>query len=174
MSFRIASNCSGCMACVATCPTGAIQARAGALQVIDASRCVECGACGAACPDGAVLDGSGEVFSTWEMPRGRRAFVDLARCTGCGWCAEACTVDAVAPLALRGLDGEPMRVARVDEGRCTGCGGCVMACGAGALRVAARDDPRLDGWRVANGAALRALGATVPASGDGGIPSGRP
>lgn len=169
MSFQIASNCSGCMACVVTCPTGAIRSHGGALQVIDAARCVDCGACGAACPEGAVLDATGEVFSTWELPRGKRAAIELGCCTGCEWCVEACGVDALLPIVFEGVDGESIRLVRIDEGRCTGCGWCVQACTTGAITVASRDDPRRDRWRSENGAVLRSLGARVPGEASAGV-----
>ncbi|NDY58913.1 4Fe-4S dicluster domain-containing protein [Desulfovibrio sulfodismutans] len=52
--------CTGCGACVACCPTGALSLQAGKASV-DRSLCVGCGACLRACPTGAV-----------SLPRARR------------------------------------------------------------------------------------------------------
>jgi hydrogenase-4 component H len=48
-----ASRCDSSAACVAVCPTGAIELEA-ATWVVDAGRCVFCGACEAACPRDAI------------------------------------------------------------------------------------------------------------------------
>ena len=46
-------KCSGCEACVSTCPLDAISMADGAATV-DASTCSDCGACVDACPSEAI------------------------------------------------------------------------------------------------------------------------
>jgi len=45
--------CTGCGACTAVCPTGAISLDGGTAR-IDQSRCIGCQACARACPKGAI------------------------------------------------------------------------------------------------------------------------
>lgn len=47
--MTITSTCTGCTACVAVCPTAAIEVIPGSIRVID-SLCVQCGYCQAGCP----------------------------------------------------------------------------------------------------------------------------
>jgi anaerobic sulfite reductase subunit C len=49
-------DCTGCEACVAACPDGAVVIRDGVAR-IDADRCLGCGACAAACPESAIAVG---------------------------------------------------------------------------------------------------------------------
>ena len=46
-------ECTGCGACVDTCPEGAIT-MGGDVAVVNASTCTECGLCVDACPMGAI------------------------------------------------------------------------------------------------------------------------
>ncbi len=50
-------KCTGCGACVAACPTGAIHLVNG-VATVDADRCRECEVCMPACPVGAILPAS--------------------------------------------------------------------------------------------------------------------
>ena len=49
-------KCSGCEACVATCPLDAI-AMTDSVAVVDATTCSDCGACVDACPSEAITAG---------------------------------------------------------------------------------------------------------------------
>jgi ferredoxin len=53
MTVAVASACTACGACLATCPTGALLAAPGRPAVVDA-RCVDCLACVEVCPVDAV------------------------------------------------------------------------------------------------------------------------
>jgi ferredoxin len=48
-----AEQCTGCEACVQSCPLEAIQVADG-LAKVDESTCGDCGACVDACPTGAI------------------------------------------------------------------------------------------------------------------------
>jgi len=68
--FRIDENlCTGCGACVATCPDGAISMR-GCSAVIDQTRCTSCGACADVCLSGAV---AATKTGSSSFPRGASA-----------------------------------------------------------------------------------------------------
>ena len=49
-------KCTGCEACVGTCPTEAI-AKEGEKCKIDPDTCVDCGACASVCPVEAISGG---------------------------------------------------------------------------------------------------------------------
>lgn len=144
MAFEITDQCSGCAACIPSCPAGAIRGLNHAVHEIDPARCIDCGACGVVCPDQAVRDPRGMVFSLYEAPRGRRAFVELSRCTGCGWCVDTCAFDALRGTSVRTEGGETLTFASVDPSRCTGCEQCTLECDDGAVRVL-----RVEGAEVA-------------------------
>jgi NADH:ubiquinone oxidoreductase subunit F (NADH-binding)/NAD-dependent dihydropyrimidine dehydrogenase PreA subunit len=55
ITFRISETCTGCRACAALCPAGAIAGEKKQVHRIDAGACTRCGVCLAACPDGAVV-----------------------------------------------------------------------------------------------------------------------
>lgn len=167
MSFRISVNCTGCMRCAKTCPTGAITETPGDVPAIDPGRCVECGACGVACQDEAVLDQHDNLFSLGVTPRGVGAAVDLARCLGCGWCEHVCPYDAIRAVGLVCCDGGVMRFAVVIESRCVGCDGCTIECDAGALSMVRRDDPRWAARREESARHLRSCGVEARCGLDG-------
>jgi ferredoxin len=135
MAFEITDECSGCAACVPSCPAGAIRGIARSLHQIDPALCIDCGACGVVCPDQAVRDPRGMIFSLFEAPRGRRAFVELSRCTGCGWCVDTCGFDAVRGVVVNTEDGLALTFATVNPARCTSCGACELECDDEAIKV---------------------------------------
>ncbi len=143
MSFTISERCTGCAACVSSCPTGAIHGENRRLHVIDPARCIDCGACGVACRDEAVFDHQGVPFSLCEPRTRALAWVDLALCSGCGWCSEVCPWDAVSPWVLRKGDGVVVRLAAVEDSRCVACGACQVECGRGAIRLMRPRDPEV-------------------------------
>ena len=130
MAHHIDHNCSGCRACVGTCPTGAIQGDGCAPHVIDPARCIDCGVCGGLCPDSAVRDERGEACVA-HHPSRLRAWVDVRACTGCGDCVTACAFDAIERVVVETSRFAP----RVVGARCLACGACEVACLQGAIAV---------------------------------------
>jgi len=54
ISYSITENCTGCLACVKRCPTGAISGERTQRQVIDLEKCIKCGTCRGVCKQNAV------------------------------------------------------------------------------------------------------------------------
>lgn len=48
------SNCLGCGACTAVCPTGAVALGDDGLAEVNEDLCIDCGACTGACPVGTI------------------------------------------------------------------------------------------------------------------------
>jgi len=53
--YSISPKCTGCMACIKSCPSEAITGKAKEVHVIDAKKCIKCGACLAVCKYDAVV-----------------------------------------------------------------------------------------------------------------------
>jgi NADH-quinone oxidoreductase subunit F len=53
--YSISQKCTGCMACIKSCPSEAITGKAKEVHVIDAKKCIKCGACLAVCKYDAVV-----------------------------------------------------------------------------------------------------------------------
>ncbi len=53
--YSINQECTGCMACIKSCPSEAITGKAKEVHVIDAKKCIKCGACLAVCKYDAVV-----------------------------------------------------------------------------------------------------------------------
>jgi ferredoxin len=156
MTHRILPSCTGCLACVRSCPTGAIQGDRAEPAVIDPARCIDCGACGLVCMDEAVTDPSGCLCVAGRAPEQPRAWVDLGKCVGCGGCASACLFDALVPTVVP-LPAGPRRVPVVARG-CVACGLCELACSLAAVKVLRPGDPALVSLRARNHALLRPTG----------------
>jgi ferredoxin len=152
MAHRILPSCTGCLACVRSCPTGAIQGDRAEPAVIDPARCIDCGACGLVCMDEAVTDPSGCLCVAGREAEGTRAWVDLGACVGCGVCASACLFDALVPTVVP-FPGGARRVPVVARG-CVACGLCELACSLTAVRVLRPEDPVLRALRGRNLALL--------------------
>lgn len=96
----------GCEECASVCPTGAIQARDGALAV-DYGRCVVCQLCTEACPTGAMSSSNDWAF-------GVRDRADLVRSkTG----PQRPTPPALGRRPFR----RSLHIRHVDAGSCNGC-----------------------------------------------------
>jgi NADH:ubiquinone oxidoreductase subunit F (NADH-binding)/(2Fe-2S) ferredoxin/Pyruvate/2-oxoacid:ferredoxin oxidoreductase delta subunit len=53
--YSISQKCTGCMACIKSCPSEAITGKAKEVHVIDKTKCIKCGACLAVCKYDAVV-----------------------------------------------------------------------------------------------------------------------
>ena len=49
MAYKIGSECIGCGACAAECPTSCIS-DGGGVFVINQAECIDCGSCAGVCP----------------------------------------------------------------------------------------------------------------------------
>ncbi|MEW6412097.1 MAG: NADH-ubiquinone oxidoreductase-F iron-sulfur binding region domain-containing protein [Candidatus Zixiibacteriota bacterium] len=49
IKYEILDSCTGCTACVAVCPTGAITGKKDKVHILDQKKCTKCGACFAIC-----------------------------------------------------------------------------------------------------------------------------
>lgn len=97
---EIGPECTGCEACVRTCPVGALLAQrtvAGLRLDLEASACVGCGECARVCPERAV------VLVPVPPGRGRsRLITVLGRvCAACGAGLGAGERDRCTPCATR-------------------------------------------------------------------------
>ncbi len=75
--FTVAERCRKCYSCVRTCPTGAIQVRAGQAEII-ASECVSCGYCVPMCSQGAKRIRSSVAATVAHLVSGRPCFAMVA------------------------------------------------------------------------------------------------
>lgn len=151
---HLLARCTGCGACLAVCPTGALTpqlsfARPDAAFVPQfvprQGPCQpECTACGAACSTGALARLTADEKATVHIGL---AEIDRSRCLPwargerCTICVDACPA-AYDALALRSTEAGAFRPV-VDESRCTGCGFCEHRCplAAAAIRVVSRMVP---------------------------------
>lgn len=53
--YSISQKCTGCMACIKSCPSEAITGKAKEVHAINAKKCIKCGACLAVCKYDAVV-----------------------------------------------------------------------------------------------------------------------
>lgn len=162
------ARCVRCGACVAACPTHALQPlyAATGLSGLFAPGLVpaggpcdpHCARCGEVCPTGALRELAGDE-RLWA--RTGTAVIDPRRCIAwadgerCMVCDEVCPFDAVA---FRLEAEHPVAVPHVETARCAGCGYCENACPVprpAAIRVMATDALRLAaGSYVAEGRRL--------------------
>jgi len=126
--------CSACEACVAACPTAALQATslppARKTLSLSYAACIQCRACVEACPEGAIrAERDFEVAAYSREQLTQRASFDVDPATGA---ARFHAVEAVAGESLeasaarlrdriRGRLGRSLHVRQVDAGSCNGC-----------------------------------------------------
>jgi Ni,Fe-hydrogenase III small subunit/formate hydrogenlyase subunit 6/NADH:ubiquinone oxidoreductase subunit I len=102
----------GCQACVEACPTGALAAAPGRLD-LDLGRCLFCIECTRACPEGAV-------GFTRDYRLARRSRTDLMVRAGSGVEQQGERTLALA-RELRRLLGRSLKLRQVSAGGCNGC-----------------------------------------------------
>lgn len=130
--------CTGCGACVAVCPTNALQGAGLASGVRGIFSPVlapavgfcekECNACTRACPTGAI-----RYVALHDKPYAKvgtatidkNACIAWSRGLSCLVCDEVCPYGAVDLVARQGF---AVMVPEVDAGVCTGCGCCEHHC----------------------------------------------
>jgi Ni,Fe-hydrogenase III small subunit/Pyruvate/2-oxoacid:ferredoxin oxidoreductase delta subunit len=107
------SRCpEGCQACVESCPTGALSAGPGRME-LDLGRCLFCIECTRACPEGSL-----RFTSDHRLAAARRA--DLVVRAGAG--VESPTERALAlSRELRRVLGRSLKLRQVSAGGCNGC-----------------------------------------------------
>ena len=115
-------GCTGCGACSALCPNGAIQISNGIAKVTK-ELCTGCGMCAKTCPKQVIrmLPKHQKVFDCCSNPEKGKPVMDVCKagCIGCTKCSKVC------PAAAITMDGN---LAVVDADKCTGCGTCVESC----------------------------------------------
>lgn len=101
----------GCAACVAVCPSGAVERQPGARVSLDLGSCLFCGACAEACPSRAIT-------KTGDHRMAVRRRGDLV--LGAPGAEELRLADALG-AKLRKLFGRSLRLRQVSAGGCAAC-----------------------------------------------------
>jgi len=137
-AYKIGEKCSGCTACVRSCPVFAINGERGKHHEINSLRCVACGVCGRICPSGAISDGSGNVMTPVKRSRWQKPVIDKNLCSACGICVQDCTSRALC-ISLP-VDRGDISVFAVlsNPDKCTGCGICEKHCPLGAIVMSSK------------------------------------
>lgn len=128
------AHCTGCQACVASCPVGIIKAGASPQPTLDYSKeCCQynCTDCGNICPSGAISRLSIEKKHRTRLAMSALNFdncVVNTKRNACGACAEVCPTKAILmqPFTESGISSLTRPV--FDERYCIGCGACLVAC----------------------------------------------
>ena len=114
-----ANRCNGDAACVAVCPTGAIELSESNWS-IDAGKCIFCNACALACPNDAI-----RIGSRVELAGHARDDLIEHRSLGAATTTSgiAATSDPAAHLRtlIAGRVGRSLHVRHLDAGSCNGC-----------------------------------------------------
>jgi len=133
MAFSIGEECTGCTACVRSCPVFAIAGERGKHHEINPLRCVECGVCGRVCPGGAISDGGGKTCSPVKRSPWSRPRVDEKLCSACGICVYDCVFRALS-ISLPRERGDIRVYAELSgPDKCVGCGICEKHCPLGVI-----------------------------------------
>jgi ferredoxin len=111
-----ASACTMCLACVGSCPVGALTDGQDVLELrFIESRCVQCGICAATCPEHAITLRPGLALdAAAKAPRVLNA-AEVAACTRCGKALGAAKLidGMVARLSTHSMFATPQALARL-------------------------------------------------------------
>jgi ferredoxin-type protein NapF len=122
-------NCSGCGACVDSCPTKIISIRSG-IPAVDfrQGECTFCGKCAERCPENVFPAGSAGGFAHYAAIGDGCLANNYVDCQACRDCCPA------GAIRFRPRLGGPF-VPELDAAACTGCGACISVCPADAITM---------------------------------------
>jgi electron transport complex protein RnfB len=127
MACFITADCIGCMACLKTCPTKAIDGRRDVLHVINPDLCIECEACGRVCPKSAVKNYKNEIIARLKKADWIKPTIIVEKCVACENCVEVCPTGALTMLDEH-LPLTQNRAVLSHEKNCVSCYWCFNNC----------------------------------------------
>lgn len=128
----LAAACTGCGACIASCPERILLLDPQGRPKVDFAlgACTFCGACAAACPE-PVFDRRSDP--PWSLIAGVGAGCLAAAGIVCEVCRDNCPSAAIRFRPTLGRVATPL----IERDACTGCGACVAPCPTTAITIAA-------------------------------------
>ena len=135
-AYSIGETCTGCSACVKSCPVFAISGERGKRHEINERRCVACGVCGRICNFGAVSDNNGKVCTPVKRALWPKPEIDAELCSACGICVEDCTARALGISMPRFRGDIKVHAELTQPKECVACAICEKHCPLGAVTMA--------------------------------------
>lgn len=134
MPHTIIESCSGCGACIRSCPAHAITGKPKELHVINQVKCVDCSVCGFTCPTRSVVSFRGAVVKRVEPRIREKPMVDQDICTACSLCMDICRFGAIE-LSQPQRRGDIQVWALPNHSKCVGCQLCALVCPVDAIEM---------------------------------------